>query len=98
VGERPFTGDVGWLACHPEHRGRGLGLSLTSHVTERFLIGGYERIQLHTEYYRLAAIKTYLKLGYVPNIGSPDVADLWREVCSQLDWGFSSDDWSRGDR
>ncbi len=96
-GREPFTGDLGWLACHPEHRGRGLGLSLTSHVTERFLIAGYDIIQLHTEYNRLAAIKTYLKLGYVPTIGSPKLADLWQEVCSKLDWVFSPDQWSHAD-
>ena len=22
TGRSPFTGDVGWVACHPEHRGR----------------------------------------------------------------------------
>jgi len=45
----PFTGDVGWLACVPAHRGRGLGYSLLAHVTNRFLSAGYTRIQLHTE-------------------------------------------------
>src|SRR5690348_15153164 len=26
-GQSPFTGDLGWLACHPAHRGKGLGYS-----------------------------------------------------------------------
>ncbi|MFC2078835.1 GNAT family N-acetyltransferase [Candidatus Bipolaricaulota bacterium] len=50
-GNTPFTGDVGWLACDPEHQGHGLGCALTARVTARFLSAGYERIQLHTEHY-----------------------------------------------
>ena len=85
----PFTGDVGWLACDPAHRGKGLGLQITSFVTNRFLQAGYSRIQLHTEYYRLAAIKTYLKSGYVPDIDDDTTIGLWRDICRSLDWDLS---------
>jgi mycothiol synthase len=89
----PFTGDVGWVACHPDHRGRRLGLCLTAHVTRRFLDAGYTAIQLHTEYYRLPAIKTYLNLGYLPSIQSADVSNLWERVCRELGWPFTPDAW-----
>ena len=49
-GSTPFTGDVGWLACDPGHRGHGLGYSLTAHVTNRFLRAGYVQIQLYPSY------------------------------------------------
>lgn len=29
-GHSPFTGDLGWLACHPDHQGCGLGYSLSA--------------------------------------------------------------------
>lgn len=94
-GHAPFTGDVGWLACHPEHRRNSLGFCLAAKVTQRFLDAGYTQIQLHTEYYRLPAIKTYLRLGYVPLITSPDVAPLWEEACSLLGWPYTPDRWKR---
>ncbi len=65
-GVSPFTRDVGWVFYHPGHRGHALGLALCARVTQHFLEAGYTKIQLRTEHYRLPAIKTYLKLGYVP--------------------------------
>lgn len=59
----PFWGDLGWLACDPHHTGKGLGYALSAAVTARFISAGYTHIGLHTEHYRLPAIKTYLKLG-----------------------------------
>lgn len=84
TGRHPFTGDVGWVACRVEHRGRGLGYAVTACVTNRFREAGYTQIILGTEYYRLPAIKTYLKLGYVPVIESEELAGMWDEVYAQL--------------
>jgi mycothiol synthase len=92
-GQSPFTGDVGWIACHPDHRGNSLGLALCSCVTRRFLEAGYTAIQLHTEYFRLPAIKLYLKLGFVPSITSPEASSLWEETCSRLGRPFTPDLW-----
>jgi len=94
-GQSPFTGDLGWLACHPEHRGKGLGYSLSACVTNRFRDAGYCRIQLHTEYYRLPAIKTYLKLGYVPVLYCQEVYELWDEACQKLDWAYTPQEWPK---
>ena len=91
--EAPFTGDVGWLACVPFHRGHGVGYSLMAHVTNRFLSAGYKRIQLHTEYYRLPAIKTYLKQGYLPVIETDEMREMWQEVCKRIGWEFTPDKW-----
>ncbi len=89
----PFTGDIGWVFCHPDHWGHALGLALCARVTQRFLEAGYTKIQLHTEYYRLPAIKTYLKLGFVPSIASSEDADLWADVCEQLNSLYEPDVW-----
>ena len=93
TGRSPFTGDVGWVACHPEHRGRGLGLCLTAHVTRRFLDAGYAAIQLHTESYRFPAIKTDLTPGYVPSIASAQASIARKEGCRALQWPFTPDAW-----
>ena len=89
----PFTGDLGWLACHPDHRGKGLGYTLAACVTNRFHEAGYSRIQLRTEYYRLPAIKTYLKLGYVPCLYCQEVYGLWEEICEKLKWPYKPEAW-----
>lgn len=94
-GNMPFTGEVGWLACDPEHRGHGLGYYLVASVTARFLDIGYKRIQLYTEDFRLSAIKTYLKLGYLPDLGSQAKAVAWEQACEQVGWPFTPDEWKR---
>ncbi len=92
-GSSPFTGDVGWVFCHPGYRGHALGLALCARVTQRFLEAGYTKIQIHTEYYRLPAIKTYLKLGFAPSVASSEDADFWAEVREQLEWPYEPDNW-----
>ena len=94
TGSLPFWGDLGWLACDPAHTGRGLGLALSAAVTSRFIEAGYRKIGLHTEYYRLPAIKIYLKLGFLPMLKGGDAIDLWREVCQKLDWPFTPKAWA----
>ncbi|MBA3471513.1 MAG: GNAT family N-acetyltransferase [Herpetosiphonaceae bacterium] len=93
TGDTPFGGDVGWLACRPTHRGRGLGYALSAYVTNRFHEAGYTRIQLGTEYHRLPAIKTYLKLGYLPVMDRPEMDELWAEACRQIGWPFTPERW-----
>lgn len=97
TGHTPFTGDVGWVACTPAHRGHGLGYALSAHVTNRFLDAGYRLIQLHTEHYRLPAIKTYLKLGYCPLLGARGVDKLWLDVCATVGWPYTPERWPRGE-
>jgi mycothiol synthase len=96
TGDTPFGGDVGWVACDPAHTGHGLGYALTAHVTNRFREAGYTRIQLGTEHHRLPAIKTYLKLGYLPVLYRPEMDALWAEICTQLGWDFTPDRWFAG--
>ena len=92
-GDQPFTGDIGWLACDPNHRGKGLGVQIMAWVTNRFLAAGYSTIQLHTEYYRLAAIKTYLKVGFIPFAQSDDMRAMWKDTCQVLSWNFTPETW-----
>ncbi|MEM7255740.1 MAG: GNAT family N-acetyltransferase [Pseudomonadota bacterium] len=94
TGTRPYMGDLGWLACARAHRGHGIGACLTSHATARFLSAGYVDIQLHTESYRLAAIRIYLSLGYVPEISSERASGMWRDVCSRIHWAHTPDMWA----
>ena len=93
TGKASFTGDIGWLACARANRGRGLGYALMAHATNRFISAGYSQIQLHTEYYRLPAIRIYLRIGYLPVIDSSEIYSIWQDVCNQIEWAFTPDKW-----
>ncbi len=76
----PFGGELGWVAGDPEHKGKGLGCAVCAAATRRLLEGGYRDVYLRTDDFRLAAIKVYLKLGYVPFLCAPDMEGRWRDV------------------
>lgn len=86
-------GELGWLAADPAHSGRGLGRAVSSAVTARFIEAGRYPIHLFTEDWRLAAIKIYLKLGYLPYLYVPEMPRRWREICRQLQWPFRPEAW-----
>lgn len=80
----PFGGELGWVAVHPAHQGRSLGTITSAAATRRFLEAGYTDIYLRTDDFRLPAIKTYLKLGWLPFLFAPDMAARWQSVFEQL--------------
>ncbi len=94
----PFGGELGWVAADPDHRGRGLGQAVSAAVTARLIAGGYRDIHLYTEDHRLAALKTYLALGYVPFLFAPEMAPRWRQICARLGWPYTPDEWAAPER
>jgi mycothiol synthase len=84
----PCGGELSWVAGDPEHKGKGLGYAVCAAVTRRLLEIGYRNIYLRTDDFRLAAIKVYLKLGYVPFLCAPDMEGRWRDVCARLGEDF----------
>jgi mycothiol synthase len=89
----PFGGELGWVAADPAHAGRGLGRAVCAAVTARLIAAGYQNIHLYTEDFRLAALKLYLTLGYVPHLVATDHETRWQVVCQQLEWSFTPDAW-----
>jgi len=86
-------GEIGWVACIPGHRGKGLGMTVSAVATTRLIEGGYHHIHLYTEDWRLAALKIYLKLGYIPFLYAPDMLERWRTICTQIQWPFTPEKW-----
>jgi len=86
-------GEIGWIAADPAHWGKGLGLAVSAAATTRLIEEGYRDIHLYTEDWRLVALKTYLKLGYIPFLYTPDMLERWRTVCTQLQWPFTPEKW-----
>ena len=90
----PSGGELGWLAGDPAHAGKGLGLAVCAAVTARFMGAGYRDIHLYTEHWRLAALKTYLKVGYIPFLYAPEMPERWQVICGRLQWPFTPEVWS----
>lgn len=91
----PRGGNLGWLAAHPQHTGVGLGRTVSAAVTARLIEAGYRAIYLETHDFRLAAIRIYLSLGWIPLLYLPEMAQRWRAICEQLQWPYTPEAWSR---
>lgn len=87
-------GELGWVASDLTHAGQGLGRAVSAAATARMIQAGYRHIHLYTEDFRLAAIKTYLKLGYQPYLDLPEMTARWQAVCAQLAWPFTPQRWA----
>jgi mycothiol synthase len=90
-----FGGELGYLLVHPEHRGMRLGQAVSALVVGRFLSAGYESIRVCVQGFRLAAIKTYLNVGFVPFLHSEEVALRWRRICEQIGRPFEPGAWPK---
>jgi len=88
-GLQPFQGNLGWLAGDPAHAGHGLGSAVSAAATARLIAAGYRDIRLGTEDFRFAAIRIYLKLGYLPVLHEPEMVERWQVICGVLKWPFS---------
>ncbi|MFB3881928.1 MAG: GNAT family N-acetyltransferase [Armatimonadota bacterium] len=83
----PFGAELSWVAVDPDHRGKGLGLAVSAAALKRLLTAGYRCIYLQTDDHRLAAIKTYLKLGFEPApAADAQMAARWKRVLEALGW------------
>ena len=82
----PFGGELGWVAGSKKHSGKGLGYIVCAAVTKRFIEAGYTEIYLKTDDFRLPAIKTYLKLGWIPNYFENGMQERWQAVLTKLNW------------
>jgi mycothiol synthase len=89
----PFGGELAYLVVHPAYRGRGLGQFASACVVRRLLAAGYECIRVGVQGFRLTAIKTYLKLGFVPFLHQEDLFGRWERICDRLGWPYTPEEW-----
>jgi mycothiol synthase len=87
------AGSLGWVAASAAHAGRSLGRAVCGAAVSRLIAAGYRCIYLLTDDWRLPAVKTYLRLGFVPHLCAPDMHERWRDVCEQVRWPFTPADW-----
>lgn len=79
------SAELGWVAVHPEHQGRGLAYVVCLAVMRYAAAAGYPDMFLRTEDHRRPAIRTYLKLGFEPWMVDPTAPERWSTIRRQLD-------------
>lgn len=79
-----ITGMVHYVGVLPEHKGRKLGYLITLQTLHYMKEHGYKDAFLQTDDNRLAAIKTYLALGFEPEIIAENQHERWVEVFKDL--------------
>ena len=82
--------EIGWVASHPQHRGKGLGRQATAAALGMARSLQERPIFLKTDDFRIAAIKIYLQLGFVPDFADPSYEHRWQEIFSRLGNEFSA--------
>jgi mycothiol synthase len=73
----PHTGYVHWVAVHSRFRGQHLGRLVTAVTLDAFRSARKLDVILETDDFRIPAIKTYLKLGFIPEPWDLDHQERW---------------------
>ena len=76
-GKYPGAGYVHWVGADPAFRGLRLGRLVSLAVLYAFVEMACTSSVLDTDDFRIPAIKTYLALGFAPEISDPSHADRW---------------------
>jgi mycothiol synthase len=84
VSTRPESGYLHWVATHAEHRRKQLGYGVSLAVLHRLGEVGCRDSLLETQPFRIAAIRLYLRLGFVPEESHNGQTNEWQQVFSKL--------------
>lgn len=76
----PGSGYVHWVGADPFIQGRGIGRLASLLVLHDFASRGLEDAVLHTDDERIPALKTYLRLGFLPDMTHESHAARWEDV------------------
>jgi mycothiol synthase len=72
------------VAVADEYKGKGLAGPVCEAAVNRVRSMGYKGCYLSTDDFRLPAIKTYLKLSFIPIITDDEMRVRWEKVLKQL--------------
>ncbi|MDH7570961.1 MAG: GNAT family N-acetyltransferase, partial [Armatimonadota bacterium] len=76
--------EIGWVAVHPDHQGHRLSYWTCVACLRYMRSQGATEAYLLTDDFRLPAIKTYLRLGFEPQITDESHLERWQRILSQL--------------
>lgn len=77
-------GYLHYVAAVPRSRGKGAGSAVTAHVLRRLADLGFPDCVLTTDDHRLAAIRSYLRLGFLPVLHGEGMRERWQAVLGLL--------------
>ena len=83
------VGLVHMVASDPNVRGKGIGHAMLAHTLSMLEERGMKTVELRTDDWRLAAVKTYLDAGFLPvllNDPESDHATRWDKVRETLSY------------
>lgn len=80
----PDAGVLHWVAALPSHAGQGLGSMVSVAALRTCADIGKRAAVLLTDDRRLAAIRTYRRLGFMPLHTDPSHAERWRTIMAAL--------------
>lgn len=80
----PGSGYLHWVAVAPAHRGKNLGYAISVAVLREFVRLGCKDAVLETQDARLAAIKVYQSLGFVPEHTHATHPERWSKIVEML--------------
>lgn len=80
----PEAGYVHYVGVRVSERGRRLGEAVTRRVLAHFADAGLDQAVLETDDFRLPAVRTYLRLGFVPEPCAPGHDLRWSKVLRNL--------------
>ena len=79
-------GMLHWVGTDPGHAGKKLGTAVSIAAMEHSRDEGRTAMALLTDDYRLAAQKTYLRLGFEPRCTHKSHPERWRRILAGLCW------------
>ena len=78
--------EFGWVSASPDHQGKGLGYQVSLAALLFIKEMGYPETFLHTDEWRVPAIKVYLNLGFEAEITHESHPERWKAVYEKLGW------------
>jgi mycothiol synthase len=78
----PDAGYVHWVGVLSDHLRRGIASALLVRILHEFRERGYPKAVLETDDFRIPAIRSYLKLGFIPtyDVRDEDHRTRWSNV------------------
>jgi mycothiol synthase len=83
--QHPGSGYVHWVGAHPEHRGARLGYFATVATLHEFVRLGCRDAVLETDDQRIPALRTYLRLGFAPEMRHDSHTARWARLAADLE-------------
>jgi mycothiol synthase len=80
----PGSGYLHWVGVDPTRQGNGLGAYVSGCVLRYFKDLGLRDAVVETHDYRLAAVRTYLRLGFVPEPRDREEQQRWARVLPHI--------------